>query len=88
MYQAPSPPPAPQALPAEVQSAINDVALSEMTGKLWWKSKTFWINLIAFGAALLQMKTGYYIDPSLQMMALALVNKWLRAISKEEILWS
>ena len=77
----------PTQLPPELSAAVADIAASELSEKTWWKSKTLWVNLIAFGAAIIQTKNGFFMDPGLQMMALALVNKWLRSITKDKITW-
>jgi hypothetical protein len=51
------------------------------------KSKTFWVNILALLAMLLQAKYGFIIDPESQIAILAVVNVVLRAVTKEEIVW-
>jgi hypothetical protein len=58
------------------------------TGKKFWLSKTFWVNLLAIIALILQGYTDWIISPEAQASALAAVNVVLRLITKEAITWS
>lgn len=56
--------------------------------KAWWKSKTFWVNLICVVALLVQSLTRYIISPEIQAAVLALINLILRAVTKEPLAWA
>jgi hypothetical protein len=47
--------------------------------KEWYKSKTLWVNIIAFIAMLVQVKYGFIVAPEEQAALLAVVNLLLRA---------
>lgn len=51
--------------------------------KKWYRSKTFWVNLIGIGAIILQCEYGFIIEPEHEVMILGLVNLILRLITKE-----
>jgi len=55
--------------------------------KVWYVSKTLWLNIIAVAAIVLQGQFGYTISPEIQVAILALINIILRAITKQEIVW-
>lgn len=55
--------------------------------KKFYESKTFWVNVIAIGAILLQSQTGFVATPEMQMAVLAMINIALRAITKEPLDW-
>ena len=55
--------------------------------KLWYTSKTLWLNIVAIVAIILQGQFGYSLSPELQVAFLALINIALRAVTKTEILW-
>lgn len=59
-----------------------------MNSKTWWKSKTLWMNLIAFAALGLQTQTGFIIDAESQAGILAVINLILRAVTYEALDWS
>ena len=59
-----------------------------MEGKLIWKSKTFWVNLIAIVAMGFQSQTGYIIDAEAQAALLIIINGVLRVATKEPVVWS
>ena len=57
------------------------------TTKSFWKSKTFWVNILsAFGIAV-QTQTGFIIDPATQALGLTIINTVLRAITKSPVSW-
>ena len=56
--------------------------------KPFWASKTLWLNVIAIVAILLQGKAGYTLGPEIQTSILLLINIILRAVTKQEIVWS
>jgi len=51
------------------------------------KSKTIWVNLLAFIAFWVQKQYGFVINEDLQMQALTLINIALRFVTKEKIVW-
>lgn len=51
------------------------------------KSKTIWVNLLAFLAFWVQKQYGFVISEDLQMQALTLINIALRFATKEKIVW-
>lgn len=51
------------------------------------KSKTIWVNLLAFVAFWIQRQYGFVISEDLQMQALTLINIALRFVTKEKIVW-
>jgi uncharacterized membrane protein len=53
--------------------------------KVWYASKTMWVNLIGAIAILLQTQTGFVIDVEAQAALLAVINLVLRAITKEAV---
>jgi len=57
--------------------------------KGYWKSKTFWVNLIAIVAFIIQMFwiKDFIIPVEIQGSILAFINFVLRWITKEEIVW-
>jgi len=58
------------------------------TTKSFWKSKTFWVNILsAFGIAV-QTQTGFIIDPATQALGLTIINTILRTITKSPISWN
>lgn len=64
---------------------IKEEILTET--KKFFKSKTLWINVLAFIAFIVQNHTGFVISEELQMQALTLVNILLRFVTKEAIVW-
>jgi uncharacterized membrane protein len=57
------------------------------TGKKIYLSKTFWVNVIALLAMLLQSFTGFIIDVEAQASILAFINVVLRLVTKEPVTW-
>lgn len=58
-----------------------------MKGKATWKSKTFWVNIIAVVALVAQNRWGYVIDGEGQAALLLVVNMVLRACTSEPLSW-
>jgi hypothetical protein len=56
--------------------------------KPFYLSKTFWVNVIALCALLLQGMFGWVLEPQHQAAILALVNLVLRAITREPLSWA
>jgi len=59
-----------------------------MDGKKFWLSKTFWLNVLAIIALIVQSQTGYVISPEAQVSILGVLNVILRFITKNPISWS
>ena len=57
------------------------------TGKSFWESKTFWVNILGAGAMFVQSQFGFVFDPNEQAIVLCLVNMGLRTITKDPIVW-
>jgi hypothetical protein len=57
------------------------------TSKIFWRSKTFWANAIAFAALVTQHFCGVEIPADVQVALLATVNLVLRAVTREAIHW-
>ena len=57
------------------------------TGKKFWQSKTFWVNVLGIVALVAQSQFGYVISPESQVSILGVVNVALRFATKEEIVW-
>ena len=55
-------------------------------GKRAWRSRTIWVNIIAVVALVAQMEFGFVIDAEEQVALLAVLNLFLRAITKEPLL--
>ncbi|MBM4275673.1 MAG: hypothetical protein FJ134_14605 [Deltaproteobacteria bacterium] len=53
--------------------------------KVWWRSKTIWLNFIALLAAVLQARYGLVVDATAQGVILTGINIFLRTITKESI---
>jgi hypothetical protein len=53
--------------------------------KVWWLSKTLWVNFIALVAAILQAKFGFVLEPTTQVMILTTINLILRCVTKDPI---
>ena len=52
-----------------------------------FKSKTFWTNILAVGAMVIQGVTGFAVSPEIQATALAVINIILRSVTKEAVVW-
>lgn len=55
--------------------------------KKFLKSRTLWVNFVAFVLLIIQGFTGFVFDPSTQAVFLVIINFGLRLITKEEIVW-
>jgi uncharacterized membrane protein len=52
------------------------------TKKVWWKSKTLWVNVIAMVVLIAQSQTGFAIAIEEQAAIIVVLNLILRAITK------
>ncbi len=55
--------------------------------KKWYKSKTFWVNILAAFALVAQSQFGWVISPEGSAMILAGINFLLRLITGKPIEW-
>ncbi len=55
-------------------------------GKKFWKSKTFWINILSIFGLIVQSQTGYVIPPEIQAALLGIANTGLRLVTKEPLI--
>lgn len=53
-----------------------------------FKSKTFWVNVIALIGFVVQQRFGFVIDEAIQVQILGLVNIGLRMLTKEPVNWN
>ena len=56
--------------------------------KVWWKSKTFWLNLVSAAGILASSKFGIHWTPETTASILVVINLLLRAVTKEELTWT
>lgn len=62
--------------------------MAKVTGKKFWHSKTFYVNLLAIAGLIAQSQFGFELSAETQVSALAAINVALRFITKEEIVWN
>lgn len=56
--------------------------------KKWYMSKTLWANILAILAFSIQLFTGQdWLSAEQQGMILAVLNMFLRFVTKEKIIW-
>ena len=58
-----------------------------MDGKKWFLSKTFWVNILAIVALIIQTYTGFVFSLEAQVSVLGVLNILLRTITKAPIEW-
>ncbi len=58
-----------------------------MEPKLWYTSKTIWVNAIAIVGGFVAKKMGIEISPEFAVSLLGVINAILRFITKKEIVW-
>ena len=56
--------------------------------KQYLKSKTIWMNVIALIAIVSAGQFGFVLDGTTQAAMLVVMNMLLRAITKEELVWT
>jgi hypothetical protein len=67
------------------QAAGEECEALMAAGKDWYKSKTIWTGVIAFGAMVIQLEFGAPVDPLYELGALAIVGVILRKLTKEPL---
>ena len=70
-----------------ISAALNEAALAQVTGKKFYSSKTFWVNVIMGVALIIQTKFGFVIGPELQALAITAINLGLRKVTSEPLIW-
>jgi len=70
-----------------ISAAIGEVVSDQMTGKKFYESKTFWVNVVMALAVTVQSKYGFVMGPEMQALVIAGVNLVLRKITKDPIVW-
>jgi hypothetical protein len=68
-------------------AAVSEIVTSQLMGKKWYLSKTFWTNVVATLTLSLQIKYGFILGPEYQAVALSLLNIGLRKLTNEPIIW-
>ena len=58
-----------------------------MEPKLWWTSKTIWLNVAGIVAAWLCKIFGVELTPEITLTILGVINLALRFITKKAIVW-
>lgn len=67
--------------------AIAEAVAGQLSGKKFYQSRTFWVNVIAASAMVVQARYGFIIGAEYQAVALSLVNLVLRKVTSEPIIW-
>jgi len=70
-----------------ISAATSDALVSQMTGKKFYLSKTFWVNILCAAALGAQMKFGFVVSPDLQALALTGLNLILRKLTNQPVVW-
>jgi hypothetical protein len=70
-----------------IAAAASDALVSQVTGKKFYLSKTFWVNVVCAAALGLQMRYGFVIGAELQALALTAINLGLRKITNQPVTW-
>ena len=70
-----------------IAAAASEALVSQVTGKKFYLSKTFWVNVVCAAALGLQMKYGFVIGAELQALALTAINLGLRKITNQPVTW-
>ena len=70
-----------------IQAAVTEALASEMVGKKWYESKTFWTNVVAGLGVGAQIKFGFIFPAEYQVLSLSFINLVLRKITKDSVIW-
>jgi hypothetical protein len=70
-----------------IAAAASDALVSQVTGKKFYLSKTFWVNVVCAAALGFQMRYGFVIGAELQALALTAINLGLRKITNQPVTW-
>ena len=58
-----------------------------MEPKLWYTSKTLWVNVVAVVGGFVCKKIGVDFTPEISLGILGGINILLRLITKKEVIW-
>jgi hypothetical protein len=72
---------------SSIAAAASEALVSQVTGKKFYLSKTFWVNVVCAAALGLQMRYGFVIGAELQALALTAINLGLRKITNQPVTW-
>lgn len=61
--------------------------MPDQVHKKFYLSKTFWVNILAIIALIIQSQTSFVLTPETQLSILAVLNVVLRALTKAELDW-
>ena len=70
-----------------ISAATSEALVSQVTGKKFYLSKTFWVNVLCAAALGAQMKFGFVIGAELQALALTGINLFLRKLTNQPVVW-
>lgn len=70
-----------------ISAATAEALVAQVTGKKFYLSKTFWVNIVCAAALGLQMRYGFVIGAELQALALTAINLGLRKITNQPVNW-
>lgn len=72
-----------------VSTQIPTTVTTATKQKVWYDSKTIWVNILLLGAAITQQSTGHNIlTPDIQVSIITVINLLLRIVTKDKISWS
>jgi hypothetical protein len=72
---------------SNITMAAAEIMVSNTIGKKWYVSKTFWANVVAALALIVQIKYGFIVSPELQALGMTAINLGLRNLTSEPIIW-
>ena len=58
-----------------------------MDNKMWYTSRTLWVNILAIGAMIGGGVSGMDIPPEAAVSGLAIINMILRKVTKTKVDW-
>lgn len=70
------------------QQLILKILRGEIMAKVWWKSKTFWLNIFGAVGLVASSQFGIPWTPATTAGALAVLNFILRAVTHEQLTWT
>jgi hypothetical protein len=70
-----------------IAAAASDALVSQVTGKKFYLSKTFWVNVLCAAALAAQMKFGFVVSADIQALALTGLNLILRKLTNQPVVW-
>jgi hypothetical protein len=64
---------------------LPDAPAPQVVKKAWWKSKTLWTNAVIAALAFHPLTRQYVNDPSVALVAVAVINAILRLVTHGKI---